>query len=184
MDSNENNRKIILINNVKNEPIYESNYSENINESDVNNNYKISNYLLSNDTNKKFKKNMSSSNIHIFSNVINSEKQRRKQENSNLRYESVNNNQKRGSKYTYLNNNENTFEEENKNLKNKKLLLNSTNFTQYTNFTLNTKKDSYGNKKSAEPSELLMEDCNSIRLMKFKNNYVQKKTKTNEINYI
>ena len=183
LDINENNRKIILINNVKNEPIYESNYSENINESDVNNNFKISNYLLSNDTNKKFKKNMSSSNIHIFSNVINSEKQRRKQENSNLRYESVNNNQKRGSKYTYLNNNENTFEEENKNLKNKKLLLNSTNFTQYTNFTLNTKKDSYGNKKSAEPSELLMEDCNSIRLMKFKNNYVQKNYLKNKYSF-
>ena len=34
---------------------------------------------------------------------------------------------------------------------------------------LYNKKDTNENKKNAEPSELLMEDCNSIRLMKFKN---------------
>ena len=164
------NRKIILMNNKK-EMMNKSNFIGEVNKN-INNNLKLSTFLLSNDTNENFKKNKSTSSILLPSNLINLENQK-KMEN-NIRYDSINNNQKR-SKYTYLNKKENSFQGENKNLKNKRLLMNSTNFTQYTNFSLYNKKDTNENKKNAEPSELLMEDCNSIRLMKFKNNYVQKK---------
>jgi hypothetical protein len=73
------NRKIILMNNKK-EMMNKSNFIGEVNKN-INNNLKLSTFLLSNDTNENLKKNKSTSSILLPSNLINLENQQKMQSN-------------------------------------------------------------------------------------------------------
>ena len=77
------NRKIILMNNKK-EMMNKSNFIGEVNKN-INNNLKLSTFLLSNDTNENFKKNKSTSSILLPSNLINLENQKKMENNKKLK---------------------------------------------------------------------------------------------------
>ena len=98
--------------------------------------------------------------MHFYSKVINSEDQKTKKEN-NSKYILINT-EKFKKKNSYERSKEKIIENDNKNFKNKKLALNSSGLTHFSNITLNTKKTNYGYKSSVEPSEMLTDDYNTI----------------------
>ena len=178
LDNNKRkNSSLILINNKKKKPQIDiSNFNESsINKSNINNNLKLSSFRSSNNMNINLRKNKNSSSMHFYSKVINSEEQKTKKEN-NSKYILINT-EKFKKKNSYERSKESIIENDNKNFKNKKLALNSSGLTHFSNITLNTKKTNYGYKSSVEPSEMLTDDYNTIgsNLMeKYKSNYAKK----------
>jgi hypothetical protein len=178
LDNNKRkNSSLILINNKKKKPQIDiSNFNESsINKSNINNNLKLSSFRSSNNININLRKNQKSSSMHFYSKVINSEDQKTKKEN-NSKYILINT-EKFKKKNSYERSKESIIENDNKNFKNKKLALNSSGLTHFSNITLNTKKTNYGYKSSVEPSEMLTDDYNTIGsnlMKKYKNNYAKK----------
>ena len=161
LDNNKRkNSSLILINNKKKKPQIDiSNFNESsINKSNINNNLKLSSFRSSNNININLRKNQKSSSMHFYSKVINSEDQKTKKEN-NSKYILINT-EKFKKKNSYERSRESIIENDNKNFKNKKLALNSSGLTHFSNITLNTKKTNYGYKSSVEPSEMLTDDYN------------------------
>ena len=176
LDNNKNKSTNLILNiNKKKKPKIDiSNFNEStINNSKINNNLKLSTFRSSNNININLRKNKNSSSMRFYSKVINSEDQRKKKEN-NLKYVLINS-EKLKEKNLNERSTETILENDNKNYRNKKLALNSSNLTRFSNLTLNTKKSNYGYKSSHEPSEMLTDDYNTIGLMKkYKSNYVKK----------
>ena len=178
LDNNKRkNSSLILINNKKKKPQIDiSNFNESsINKSNINNNLKLSSFRSSNNININLRKNQKSSSMHFYSKVINSEDQKTKKEN-NSKYILINT-EKFKKKNSYERSKESIIENDNKNFKNKKLALNSSGLTHFSNITLNTKKTNYGYKSSVEPSEMLTDDYNTIGsnlMKKYKSNYAKK----------
>ena len=163
LDNNKRkNSSLIIINNKKKKPQIDiSNFNESsINKSNINNNLKLSSFRSSNNININLRKNQKSSSMHFYSKVINSEDQKTKKEN-NSKYILINT-EKFKKKNSYERSKESIIENDNKNFKNKKLALNSSGLTHFSNITLNTKKTNYGYKSSVEPSEMLTDDYNTI----------------------
>ena len=178
LDNNKrkNSSLILIINKKKKPQIDISNFNESsINKSNINNNLKLSYFRSSNNININLRKNQKSSSMHFYSKVINSEDQKTKKEN-NSKYILINI-EKFKKKNSYERSKESIIENDNKNFKNKKLALNSSGLTHFSNITLNTKKTNYGYKSSVEPSEMLTDDYNTIGsnlMKKYKNNYAKK----------
>ena len=178
LDNNKrkNSSLILIINKKKKPQIDISNFNESsINKSNINNNLKLSSFRSSNNININLRKNQKSSSMHLYSKVINSEDQKTKKEN-NSKYILINI-EKFKKKNSYERSKESIIENDNKNFKNKKLALNSSGLTHFSNITLNTKKTNYGYKSSVEPSEMLTDDYNTIGsnlMKKYKNNYAKK----------
>lgn len=173
-ESSKNSNLFIINNKEKQSKNISSNFNESItNKTNTNNTLKLSTYQTGNinKMNLRKKKNSSSS-IQLYTKIIHSEDQKRKKEN-NLKKTFINN--EKINKMQYGNNKETMFENGNTIIKNKKITLNSTNFT---NFTLNTKKVGQGNKNTLEPSEILTEDYNTMKLIKkYNSNYAKKNYK-------
>ena len=178
LDNNKrkNSSLILIINKKKKPQIDISNFNESsINKSNINNNLKLSSFRSSNNININLRKNQKSSSMHFYSKVINSEDQKTKKEN-NSKYILINT-EKFKKKNSYERSKESIIENDNKNFKNKKLALNSSGLTHFSNITLNTKKTNYGYKSSVEPSEMLTDDYNTIGsnlMKKYKSNYAKK----------
>lgn len=178
LDNNKrkNSSLILIINKKKKPQIDISNFNESsINKSNINNNLKLSSFRSSNNININLRKNQNSSSMNFYSKVINSEDQKTKKEN-NSKYILINT-EKFKKKNSYERSKESIIENDNKNFKNKKLALNSSGLTRFSNITLNTKKTNYGYKSSFEPSEMLTDDYNTIGsnlMKKYKNNYAKK----------
>ena len=173
-ESSKNSNLFIINNKEKQSKNISSNFNESItNKTNTNNTLKLSTYRTGNinKMNLRKKKNSSSS-IQLYTKIIHSEDQKRKKEN-NLKKTFINN--EKINKMQYGNNKETMFENGNTIIKNKKITLNSTNFT---NFTLNTKKVGQGSKNTLEPSEILTEDYNTMKLIKkYNSNYAKKNYK-------
>ena len=160
-ESSKNSNLFIINNKEKQSKNISSNFNESItNKTNINNTLKLSTYRTRNINKMNLRKNKnSSSSIQLYTKIIHSEDQKRKKEN-NLKKTFINN--EKINKMQYGNNKETIFENGNTIIKNKKITLNPTNFT---NFTLNTKKVGQGNKNTLEPSEILTEDYNTMKLI-------------------
>ena len=151
-----NNSNLIMNNEVKKQMIdITSNNESTINKNIMNYNLKYSTFRSSLNKNIKLKKKKySSSSLQIFSNVFNLEDQNKKNQYNKNRINSFNKNGQR------ILQSDNTIE------KNKKLILNSSNLTRYTNLSLNVKQNKYKKKSTWNHSELSTEDYNTIGLIK------------------
>ena len=173
-ESSKNSNLFIINNKEKQSKNISSNFNESItNKTNTNNTLKLSTYRTGNINKMNLRKNKNySSSIHLYTKIIHSEDQKRKKEN-NLKKTFIKN--EKINKMQYGNNKETMFENGNTIIKNKKITLNSTNFT---NFTLNTKKVGQGSKNTLEPSEILTEDYNTMNLIKkYNSNYAKKNYK-------
>ena len=169
-----NNSNLIMNNEVKKQMIDITNNNEStINKNIMNYNLKYSTFRSSLNKNIKLKKKKySSSSLQIYSNVFNLEEQNKKNQYNKNRINSFNKNGQR------ILQSDNTIE------KNKKLILNSSNLTRYTNLSLNVKQNKYKKKSTWNHSELSTEDYNTIGLIKKCNsNYVKKNYSKTNLSY-
>ena len=168
INNSSNTRNLnIMNNNKKRHKIEISKYNEIItNNSNSNYNLKLSSFNSPTNKHIKFRKNKRKS---TFFNLTNAREVKPKKEN-NLKYELINNKKTSIDSYKKCKINIDI-----NNMKNKNLLSNSSNLTHYSSLSLKGKKEKLGKANTIEPSEKLIDDYNTIGLMKKYNKYYIKK---------
>ena len=174
-NTNYTNNNNSIINNNKKTFTYniDSNYNETTtNKTNINNNLRISTCRPKMKKNIIMNKNKNNSAKQLCFSLISSNEEKPKKLN-NIKYELINNRKMRF--HSNVKSNENLLKRYNKNNKNKKISLSSSNLSLYSNLSLKEKNTLLENKKTIDPSEILTEDYNTIDLMKKYNSYYIKK---------
>ena len=171
--NNNRNRNLNIINNNKKKHNIEiSNYNENItNKTNSNYNLKLTSFNSPSKKHIIFRKNKNKSLLCF--NLINSKEEKSKNEN-NLKYELINN-----KKTTIDSFEKRKLNIETINTKNKNLLSNSSNISHYTSLSLKEKKGKFGKANTIDPPERLIDDYNTIGLMKKYNKFYIKRNYNN-----
>ena len=174
-NTNYTNNNNSIINNNKKTFTYniDSNYNETTtNKTNINNNLRISTCRPKMKKNINMNKNKNNSAKQLCFSLISSNEEKPKKLN-NIKYELINNRKMRF--HSNVKSNENLLKRYNKNNKNKKISLSSSNLSHYSNLSLKEKNTLLENKNTIDPSEILTEDYNTIDLMKKYNSYYIKK---------